>query len=117
MRRHLTHMKDAAGGNITGDSQHPCRSTVQGPVLAADEEGYVCLLRDIAASGCCRAEAREPQVTDTLPIVPMVWPRVRRPFPPSWPTSAPSPPPPSTLVAAAGTAIAANNLSFASHAA
>lgn len=87
MRRHLTHIKDAAGGNITVDSQHPCRSTVQGPELAADEEGYVCPLRDIAASGCCRADAREPQVrllADSLQTccrLPLSGDRFRRPDP------------------------------------
>ncbi|ELU04086.1 hypothetical protein CAPTEDRAFT_93600 [Capitella teleta] len=41
--------------NITGVNN--CRNSVQGQVLIADDEGYVCKRKDVKGSGCCSLSA------------------------------------------------------------
>lgn len=43
-------------GQDNNDSSIHCRNSIQGKVLIVDERGYVCLRRDILASGCCNPE-------------------------------------------------------------
>lgn len=47
---------ESIAGQENNDSSIHCRNSIQGKVLIVDEKGYVCLRRDILASGCCNPE-------------------------------------------------------------
>ncbi|XP_051160465.1 SREBP regulating gene protein [Leptopilina boulardi] len=61
-------LEPIGGQENNNDSSIHCRNSIQGKVLIVDEKGYVCLRRDILASGCCNPELPKNSQDDQLAI-------------------------------------------------